>query len=249
MGQPRVSWQMEGDGAHLRCGPLAALVGAGPDGLDLIIEAWNRQAVPGIAVLCSSGPDQSGGPLDIAERYIRGNDFIASCNAMGPHRIRPHLYWRASFDEHRSAARVELVLSAQTELLDSVPTWTVSSYVLGSKLFYARDLSDPHFEDISNAAKKVEVGDCCGHLFVFRIEESALSYAQMVHPSDFVSAASLFDGNQPLVIESKLFPEHLEKGVIRRGRICGWFMPVENDLETAVALARQFVDEPLPLTA
>jgi hypothetical protein len=48
---------------------------------------------------------------------------------------------------------------------------------------------------------------------------------------------------------AKLFPEHLEKGVIRRGRVCGWFMPAENDLETAVALARQFVAEPLPLTA
>ena len=74
-----------------------------------------------------------------------------------------------------------------------------------------------------------------------------MSYAHMVHPSDFVSMrlkVALYAG----VAESQLFPEHLEKGVIRRGRICGWFMPLENDLQTAVELARQFVNEPLPLT-
>ena len=51
------------------------------------------------------------------------------------------------------------------------------------------------------------------------------------------------------MLRATLFPERLEKGVIRRGRVCGWFMPVENDLETAVRLARAFVEEPLPLTA
>jgi hypothetical protein len=45
-----------------------------------------------------------------------------------------------------------------------------------------------------------------------------------------------------------LFPERLEKGVIRLARICGWFMPAENDLATAVELAKRFVAEPPPLT-
>jgi len=71
----------------------------------------------------------------------------------------------------------------------------------------------------------------------------------MVHPSDFAGASVALDGRQPMVVNSTLFPERLEKGVIRRGRICGWLMPVENDLATATILARSFVDEPLPLTA
>jgi len=244
-----VSWRPEEAGAHLKCGPLEALAGCDSDGLDLIVESWNGKPVGGIAVLCSGGPNERGGRLDVAERYVRGHDFIERCAPAGPHRITPSIYWRASFDKAISAARVELVLSAQTELLDSLPTWTVVSFVLGAQRFYTCDLSQPTFADISALAKKMTVSESQEHLFVFRIQSLGLSYAQMVHPSDFVSAEAPFDGNQPLTLESTLFPEHLEKGVIRRGRICGWFMPVENDLETAVELARQFVDEPLPLTA
>ena len=70
----------------------------------------------------------------------------------------------------------------------------------------------------------------------------------MVHPSDFVAAQVDADMQLNQCLSTTLFPEHLEKGVIRRGRICGWFMPTETDLEVAVQLARQFVDEPLPLT-
>ena len=34
----------------------------------------------------------------------------------------------------------------------------------------------------------------------------------------------------------------------RRARVSGWFLPVENDLAAAAALAQEFVAEPLPLT-
>ena len=49
-------------------------------------------------------------------------------------------------------------------------------------------------------------------------------------------------------ITSKLFPERLEKGVIRRGRICAWFLPREADLAIAAELFRRFVSQPPPLT-
>jgi hypothetical protein len=71
----------------------------------------------------------------------------------------------------------------------------------------------------------------------------------MVHPLDFSAGAKSGIGRPQADVRWQLFPEHLEKGVIRRGRICGWFMSVENDLETAVQLAREFVNEPPPLTA
>jgi hypothetical protein len=249
MDEGDVSWRAEGAGAHLKCGPLEALAGCHADGLDLIVERWRGTPASRIAVLCSSGPNKRSGALEVAEQYVRGNDLIARCHAIGPHRITPHIYWRASFEKALSAARVELVLSAQTELLDSVPTWTVVSFVPGAQRFYACDLSNPKFEDISAVAKIMSAQESAQHLVVFRVASLDFSYAQMVHPSDFVSAEAPFDGSQPPTLEATFFPEHLEKGVIRRGRICGWFMPAEKDLETAVALARQFVDEPLPLTA
>src|SRR5262249_34795223 len=101
-----------------------------------------------------------------------------------------------------------------------------------------------------------DAGDeCCQtstsheQLFVFRNPRLGLSYAQLVHPSDLAATEIVADAICGLWgVKATLFPEHLEKGVIRRARICGWFMPVEGDLEMASALARQFVDEPLPLT-
>lgn len=248
MSASRVSWRIEGNGAGLECGPLRAFAVSAVENPGLIVRNWNGQTVSCVAVLCSRGPEQRSESLEVADRFVRGTDFVECCNSIGPHRIVPHIYWRASFDESHSAARIELVLSAQTELLDSVPTWTVISFVGRAKRFCISDLKQQRCQDISDSAKAFDASISPEHLFVFRIESLGLSYAQMVHPSDFVSANAKFDGNQPFKVESTLFPEHLEKGVIRRGRICGWFMPAENDLQTAVELARQFVDEPLPLT-
>jgi hypothetical protein len=243
-----VAWRIEENGAHLDCGRLQAFAVSAAENLGLLVRNWDGQAVSLVAVLCSRGPQQRTEPLHVAERFVRGTDLVECCSPVGPHRITPHIYWRASFADHLAAARIELVLSAQTELLDSVPTWTVESCVLRARRLYTSNLQQPQFENLSSSAKFCDTADSSEHLFVFRHEQFGFSYAQMVHPSDFVSANAPFDGT-PHLLESTLFPEHLEKGVIRRGRICGWFMPAENDLETAVVLARQFVDEPLPLTA
>jgi hypothetical protein len=215
----------------------------------LIASQWGELPTPGISVLCSAGPAELAVQLDVADRYIRGQDFIVSGHAAGPHRITPHIYWRAAFHREVNAARIELVLSAQTDLLDSTPTWPIASFVRDSALLHCDLRSETGAEDISAAARSFDAMASNEHLFVFRIASLGITYAQMVHPSDFAGASVASDGRQPMVVNSTLFPDRLEKGVIRRGRICGWFMPTDSDLETVVRLARQFVDEPLPLTA
>ena len=72
----------------------------------------------------------------------------------------------------------------------------------------------------------------------------------MAHPTDFVSTELTHQDHMHgwNFFATKLLAERLEKGVIRRARICGWFLPAENDLSVAVELAKQFIDEPLPLT-
>jgi hypothetical protein len=244
-----VSWRVERDGASLHCGPLDAYVGCMPDGFDLLLERWNGQAVPNLfQVLISAGPRQPGELLEIAEVYQRGNDFVAAFARTRAQQVAPQVYWRAAHLPSFSAVKVELVLSVHTELLDSAPAWPVGSFVQSAWLFHADNLSQPRFEEITNAPRRLDQ-TAPEHLFVFRAGASKLSYAQMVHPSDFVAADVSFDDDQTPHLFSTIFPERLEKGVIRRGRICGWFMPAENDLETAIVLARQFVEEPLPLTA
>ena len=249
MVEPAVRWRLEGALARLTCGPLEAVASCNERGHDFVVTRWNGKPVSDVAVLGSAGPKEASASITIAERYLRGADFVAICNPSGKFRIATQVYWRATVHETKSVASVELVLSTQTELLDSVPTWTVTSFLGGAKRFLACGLERSRFEDISGAAKSIDAAECKEHLLLFRIESLGMSYAQMVHPSDFVSAHATFLGDKPFGVEATLFPEHLEKGVIRRGRIRGWFMPAENDQEMAVRLAREFVGEPLPLTA
>jgi len=249
MSEQDVGWELSGPGAMLRCGPLEAFARCEADGLDLAVIKWADRLAPGLSVLCSAGPMESGGQLQVAETYVRGSDFVVSCLPSGRYRITPHLYWRAAFHRELNVARVELVVTTQTDLLDSAPAWRFASFVRDAQLLHCK-LRDPDaVEDISASQKTFDASSSSEHVFLFRVSSLGMTYAQMVHPSDFATASIALDGRQPMVVNSTLFPERLEKGVIRRGRICGWFMPAENDLETAVRLAREFVDEPLPLTA
>jgi hypothetical protein len=249
MSEQDVKWELIGPGATLKCGPLEAYARCDAEQLDLAVSKWNELPAPGFAVLCSRGPTELARELDVADRYVRGNDFVVNCLPTGQHRITPHIYWRAAFHHELSAARVELVLSAQTELLDSAPAWQINSFVREATLLYCGTPNNPAVEDISATVRTFDGTTSTEHLFLFRVPSLGITYAQMVHPSDFAAANVALDGRQPMILTSTLFPERLEKGVIRRGRICGWFMRAENDLETAVQVAREFVDEPLPLTA
>jgi hypothetical protein len=244
-----VAWELSGPGATLKCGPLEAYARCDAQGLDVVVTKWGERLTPGISVLCSVGPMESAGQLEVAERFVRGNDFVVSCLPAGQHRITPHVYWRAAFRREVNAARVELVLSAQTDLLDSGPTWHINSFVREAALSHCSIQGPRQVEDVSAAVRTFDAATSSEHLFLFRVPSLGISYAQMVHPSDFAGANVALNGTQPMVVTSTLFPERLEKGVIRRGRICGWIMPIQNDLETAVQLAREFVEEPLPLTA
>ncbi len=251
MSDSGVQWTMEGSGAQLHCGPLRATAGFAASGISLIPTRWQQAAIHDVSVLATEGPLGKVELLRVADVYVRGGDLVVSYAKTEPQRLAPQIYWRAVFDPPRGIARVELVVSIQTDLLDSRPECQVGSYVMGAELFHTSRLAAPQFDALltGRPGRRITAADSREHLFVFRRRELGFSYAEMVHPSDFVSADASLDGQQPPGVISRLFPERIEMGVIRRGRICGWFLPVENDLETAVELARQFVDEPLPLTA
>ena len=233
--------------ASLTCGPLAGFAQFQAGCVEFILSSWNGASLNSARLLASSGPDNQSG-LRLADLYVRGADLIADFVPGGPHQIAPHVYWRAAFESRLAAVRIELVLSVRTDLLDSAPNWSVTSHLPNAALSHAHRFAAHAFEACDDGALRFEQNDGDEHLFVFRRPDLGLSYAEMTHPSDFVSAHASVQGHQSCSVRSTLFPEHLEKGVIRRARICGWFMPLENDLETAVRLARQFVDEPLPLT-
>ena len=244
MSAASVRWRLQGpELATLSCGPLQGFVKPHSNGMNFLACKWNQATITDMQLLGYVGRPE----LQLSDFYVRQSDLVADFASSGTQRIAPQLYWRAALLSP-SVVALEHVISVRTDLLDSSPTWVSLSCVNGAGLWHTANLSRPAFKDISGRAGSFERTESREHLFVFRQPSIGLSYAEMVHPTDFVIAESP-DAEQPTTILSTLFPERLEKGVIRRGRVCGWFLPVENDLNAAVELARQFVDEPLPLTA
>lgn len=245
------SWQTTDKGAIVSCGPLVGRVEADGRGVQLLVATWQGQPSDAFGAMITGGPGPRPPVIEVEETYVRGCDFVARYTRSEEFPVAPQFYWRAAFEKELQAAQVEMILSVQTDLLDSNPEVTVSSVALESRLYYADAIDSGAFRELTPNASETEVNRELSrqHLFVFRNEMLGISYAQMVHPSDFVAARVVTGPEHPPLVESTLFPEFLEKGVIRRGRICGWFMPSENDLAAAVKLARRFVDEELPLTA
>jgi hypothetical protein len=242
MSDRAISWQIGESAARLHAGPLEGLLEWNRTGGCFIPTAWNSQSLSRLELLCSTAPVE----FTLAELYVRGDDLVVEGNPAGSDCIAPQIYWRGKLVGDSQAVRLELVLSVRTELLDSRPTWQVHSSIPGATLLHASSLAEPTFRDITDTARSFPRSESAEQLFVFRRADFGFSYAEMVHPSDFVSADTAL---KDVSVHSQLFPERLEKGVIRRGRICGWLLPSENDLTLAAQLARQFVDEPLPLTA
>jgi hypothetical protein len=251
MGDPGVNWRLQGDAADLACGPLGARVEFASALTGVRPNSWRGQAIAPageFSVLSTSGPSAQ----KIAEPYIRGQDLVVTLAKQPPFFFAPSIYWRSRLHSALAAAQIEMILSIQTDLLDSRPQSTVQSALVNCRAFHARALAAEAFQEVTPASGSARFAeDGRGeHLFLFRDAARGFSYAEMTHPSDFFTAV-IDGGPQPgdWRLTWALFPHHLEKGVIRRGLVSGWFLPVENDLAAAAQLAREFVREPPPLTA
>jgi hypothetical protein len=239
-----VVWGLDDEAATLQCGPLTARVHLNELSAGLSDLAWRGRSCTAFEVLRPRvAPD-----TQLVESYVRGADLVANFTQSVTCAVAPHYYWRARNIASFEAAGIEMVVSVQTDLLESQPGSVVRSLAQGVRLFHAARLEPRAFAE--HGANQPLSSESATNLVVFRHDQLGISYAELVHPSDLESFQLAFrqDGRSGTI--SVLFQKpQLEKGVIRRARICGWFLPAENDLAVAVELARQFIDEPLPLTA
>jgi hypothetical protein len=249
-----VRWELHGAQARLQCGNLSASFNLGDLREGLREFAWKGRPTDDFRALYVLAPVFSGSDSPLVEAYVRGHDLVASYSANETSAVMKHCYWRLKHFADKQASAIEFILSMQTDLLDARPMSRIESGVRGAIWFYANRLEASAFQECDPATKPVLWGHreeaLC--LIVGRQDELGLSYTQLVHPSDLCELrldASKDDPRAVFIRSGILTRERLEKGVIRRARICGWFLPAENDLAVAVELARQFIDEPLPLTA
>ncbi len=82
---------------------------------------------------------------------------------------------------------------------------------------------------------------------MFRLHGCDASYAEMVVPADF-QGGRVQQTPECTRLAYELFPESLEKGVIRRGRIRSLFLPRQRDAQAAWDVYEDLCTGTPPLT-
>jgi hypothetical protein len=190
-------------------------------------------------------------PLPVADVYVRGNDLVASYQPTAGWPYSPQIYWQAmsSADVPGSLAAMSLLISVQTQLLDTCPKILVASQVPSSELFYISTADDnrPKTERIESDRTITPRGaNCC---VLRRLLAEPLSYVEIMPSTDFRQLTCTPEPRGKQCAEWHLFADFLEKGVIRRARAYGALLPRKNDIELALECCSKFERSPLPLTA
>jgi hypothetical protein len=241
-------WQLTEFSAHLALPSFAAQANVLEPWRGLLAPQWRGTPLPpAVAVLQVDARELIAPNRLPLEVYIRQRDLIATYAPSEGRNVQTQIYWRAA--QADSVATVELILSAQTHLLDSRPGLVALSTLQAGAVLHLPQGAEQLAElALDFQARREFVPGQDAPLFLFRPHGAAYSYAEMVQPADFAGASLELRGEELLRFSHGLFAERLEKGVIRRVRMCGAFLPRDGDLEKALAIYRNFIAEPLPLT-
>lgn len=241
-------WQLADESAELSLPTLAARVDILEPWRGLLSPQFRGTSLPAAFSILQVDARELIAPNRLPlEVYVRQQDLIATYAPSEGRNVQTQIYWRAG--QRDSVATVELILSAQTHLLDSRPSLVALSTLPAGAVFYLADGAE-RLEELAfdfQSRRDFSPSECVP-LLLFRPHGAAYSYAEMVQPSDFAGASLELRGEELLRYSHPLFAERLEKGVIRRVRLCGALLPRDGDLERALQLYQHFIAEPLPLT-
>jgi len=247
-------WQLQGHNARLHIAPLTAAIDLLRPALGLAELACEAHFLGNARVLGVELPSSAAVRTDsLLECYVRGSDLVAAYKESDNWPVRVDATWRAgsSLVSNGPLARVELVVSVRTERLDSRPELSVQTAVPTGDVLRLVDAGNARFESLGRKGPCVidpEGGPGC---LVFRLAGSDLSYAEMVHPTDFVEdRLSGMGESQPIFeLRHRLFQDPLEKGVILRARVCGMLLRRDDDTRTAAQCYAAFSAAEPPLGA
>ena len=243
-------WQLADTRASFTLGPLSAQVNVAQP--DLGIHALRIGSVPrsGTSLLCVRLPHDPRTHIELGETYVRASDLVATYQPLPPYTLQPQIYWRLRHDPQRAAYGIELILSMHTSQLYSEPQTPVSSQIAGVSAVttWSRDgrpqLLSPGLTPISLRDRDGGMG-----LLAFEPAIGGHVYVEMIHPSDFGGLSIERTADGTCIAAVQVFQEHLEKGVIRRARACGWLLAQADWQTHAWELYQAFSAEQPPLTA
>ncbi len=140
----------------------------------------------------------------------------------------------------------------QTSLLDSCPTLLSHSELPVGSAFRLHGAQWQTMSEIAPSDQPVTIkrGTEPGG-FLFRLADSDLSYAELVHPADSERSQLEMQGGAKACrarLSHELFAARLEKGVILRARVFGVFLTRDGDCEAAAEHFAEFMAAEPPLT-
>jgi len=254
-------WSLSGNSAELSCGNLSGqidttrphrgLCNLRLDGAlrETAVLGVKRESEDDAQLAAADQHDSRSWPLTVSETYVRGNDLVATYQPASNWPFAPQLYWRANPLQAVEGvlSSVSLLVSVQTQLLDTCPQIGVVSRLPGGDLlFMSMSIGErPRIEPITYDSRIAAASDLC--CVVLRIRDTPFSYIEITPASDF-RELTLSAGGSVTSWNWRLFADFLEKGVIRRSRVHAALLPRENDIEIAPTCCAALQQLELPLT-
>ena len=238
---PTSGWQLEGNLATLRAASIHAAC-------DLLKSdnGFNTLEPSAGQLWRITSPLDRTQPRPLVEAYVREDDLIASYGATHKFPFATQVDWRL-MQNGVDAISLACIVSVQTDLLDTHPVMEVTCEVSAKEvlLLSTDDLSAKPVPAIVPSSLPRHVG---AQLVLLRLSGTSFTYAEAIDPSDYCGVELSRSDRGGLRLTWRLFSHFLEKGVIRRGRLCSMLVPRDNDAHHAVRCYRNFVASELPLT-
>ena len=197
-------------------------------------------------------PGAVGSEVKLADAYVRLNDLIANYGETEARPFSVQIYWRMLGDLARKgvSAALELIVSTQTNLLDTHPQVATVTTLPDSEVYrLANDPAGTPFQllapETTGQTLTRETGTGC---LLFRPGGANFSYAEMVHPVDFQNCELSCSTEGLVSARQSVISRWMEKGVIVRARLRGIFVDRKDDFATTAACYWDFCAAQAPLT-
>lgn len=191
-------------------------------------------------------------PAKVSDSYVRGRDLVVTYEPTAAWPYAPQIYWRAGRQEQVPGvlASVALLVSVQTELLDSCPRIDVASRIEAEEVAHvtATDRDDPPAQPVAGDGPQTLPPPSGPSCLLYRLPGGHVSCAEISPACDFRRVVVQHEKSGSWSARWEFFSDFLEKGVIRRARMEFVFLPREHDARLAAAHCRALETRPLPLT-
>jgi hypothetical protein len=235
-------WTIQSTTAHLQSANLIAKIDlAFPNrGLsDVNLNSINLPLEHTLAMQLSKPPTNE--PEKQLTAYTRESDLIATYGKQANQANHAEFMWRymTSTNETQSRVGVEVVATLQTDELYQ-PAILTSQTALTSGNISTYSPDGTWIDSETNASTANAIAILC-HF------SNGASYLEIAHPMD-AHGFRLDRSGESTRWEFLLLDQEIEKGVIRRARIQGWWCSEPLTRDAASELIAILANSPLPLT-